>query len=142
MYNYIWCYYTQKTSRKGNIRMKKLIKKIVSIAMAFTILGAGSVITETVNPQLSNTITVSAACSHTVGSSSYGAWTLVEKKQWGGWFSADYIAHSKRTVKCTKCGKTAYTQHKNEYYLASTIYTGCSFITYHDLVKTEYWTTY
>lgn len=40
--------------------MKNVIKKISAAAMAFTLLGAGTVITNTIAPQASNTLTASA----------------------------------------------------------------------------------
>lgn len=41
--------------------MNKLFKKIAATAMAFTVLGAGSVVTKTITPQFDNSITASAA---------------------------------------------------------------------------------
>ena len=42
--------------------MKNVMKKIAAAAMAFTLLGAGTVITNTVAPQA--TLTASAACQY------------------------------------------------------------------------------
>ena len=44
--------------------MKNVMKKIAAAAIAFTLLGAGSVITEKVAPQTNNTLTASAACQY------------------------------------------------------------------------------
>ena len=41
--------------------MKNIIKKISVIAMAFTLLGAGSTVAKTVSPKTDNTISASAA---------------------------------------------------------------------------------
>ncbi|MCR4638213.1 hypothetical protein [Ruminococcus sp.] len=54
--------------------MNKIIKKISAVAMAFTLLGAGSAAIKTIAPQTNNTLVASAsvpvACSH-VGKGSY-----------------------------------------------------------------------
>ena len=44
--------------------MKKAIKRIATVAMAFTLLGTGNAITKTIAPQADNTITASAACQY------------------------------------------------------------------------------
>ena len=45
--------------------MKNIIKKIAAVTMAFTLLGAGSVITTKISPKSDNKITAEAAtCQH------------------------------------------------------------------------------
>lgn len=45
--------------------MKNVIKKIASIAMAFTLLGTGTTVTKTISPKSDNTIVAEAAsCKH------------------------------------------------------------------------------
>ncbi|HRU97004.1 MAG TPA: hypothetical protein P5092_06205 [Ruminococcus sp.] len=45
-------------------RMKNVFKKIAATAMALTLLGAGTAITNTISPQTSNTLTAVAACHY------------------------------------------------------------------------------
>ncbi|MBQ6168546.1 hypothetical protein [Ruminococcus flavefaciens] len=47
--------------------MKHILKKISAFALAFTILGAGSVMTKTVSPKSDNTLDAHAACVHGQG---------------------------------------------------------------------------
>ena len=49
---------------KGKTKMKNVIKRISAVAMAFTLLGTGTVITKKISPKSYNTLTASAACSH------------------------------------------------------------------------------
>lgn len=70
-------YYThgrkpEKFIVKEVIHMKNTLKKIASIAMAFTLLGAGTAITKNVSPKSDNTITASAACQYHDGSYANG----------------------------------------------------------------------
>jgi outer membrane protein assembly factor BamB len=44
--------------------MKSVLKKIAATAMAFTLLGTGTAITQTVSPKSDNTLVASAACNH------------------------------------------------------------------------------
>ncbi len=58
-----------KINVKDVIHMKKTIKKLVSIAMAFTLLGTGTAITKSVSPTSDNSITAHAGippqyCNH------------------------------------------------------------------------------
>lgn len=48
--------------------MKKAIKKISAIAMAFTLLGTGTFIVKNVNPKANNILVASAACQFHDGS--------------------------------------------------------------------------
>ena len=45
------------------MEMKNVIKKIASIAMAFTLLGTGTAVTKTISPKSSNTLVASAGNS-------------------------------------------------------------------------------
>ena len=52
--------------------MKKAIKKIAAVAMAFTLLGTGTAVTKTISPKSDNTITAHAGvppqyCNHQCG---------------------------------------------------------------------------
>ena len=52
--------------------MKKIIKKITAIAMAFTLIGAESAITKTIAPQANDSLTAHAAtCNHCHSGSLY-----------------------------------------------------------------------
>ena len=48
--------------------MKNMINKIASVAMAFTLLGAGTTVAKNVNPKSDNTLVASAACQYRDGS--------------------------------------------------------------------------
>jgi len=50
------------------IKMKNMINKIASVAMAFTLLGAGTTVAKNVNPKSDNTLVASAACQYHDGS--------------------------------------------------------------------------
>ncbi len=60
--------------------MKNVIKKIAAVAMAFTMLGTGTAITETIAPKTNNSIVASAAsyaptCNHSSSTyKTYSAW--------------------------------------------------------------------
>ena len=45
------------------MEMKNIIKKIASIAMAFTLLGTGTAVTKTISPNYGSTLTASSANS-------------------------------------------------------------------------------
>lgn len=87
--------------------MKNTIKKIVSVAMAFTLLGTGTVIVKTIAPQSNNTITADAACNHNMPRPKYGPWKKVENL-YGGRYK------EKREIKwcCNSCGKVLYTTYE------------------------------
>lgn len=44
--------------------MKKAVKKIAAVAMAFTLLGTGTTVINTFSPKSDNTLVASAACNH------------------------------------------------------------------------------
>lgn len=54
--------HSPKYNNKGMIKMKNVIKKIASIAMAFTLLGTGTNVTRTISPKSNNTLVASASC--------------------------------------------------------------------------------
>ncbi len=62
--------------------MNNIIKKISAMAMAFTLLGAGTTIVKN-NPKLNNTLTASAAAT----CPNHAAGTKIE---WGAWEFYDY----------------------------------------------------
>lgn len=66
--------------------MKNAIKKIAAIAMAFTLLGTGTAITKTLNPESSNIgITADAACNHRNAHTVYTAWEVEYQFPTGNW---------------------------------------------------------
>ncbi len=86
--------------------MKNVIKKVSAIAMAFTLLGTGSVVTKTVSSDATNsyTITANAAkkCSHkktTTTTVMVLEKTIKHKK------SVERIYHDRITTRCVSCGK-------------------------------------
>lgn len=87
--------------------MNNTIKKIVSVAMAFTLLGTGTAVVKTIAPQSDNTITADAACNHNMPRPTYGPWVKVEDL-YGWWYKA------RREVKwcCNSCGKLLYTTYE------------------------------
>ncbi|MBE6857822.1 MAG: hypothetical protein E7498_00090 [Ruminococcus sp.] len=93
--------------------MKNVIKKIAAVAMAFTMLGTGTAITETIAPKTNNSIVASAAsyaptCKHS-GSTykTYSAWWYI------GGVEQNIISFPvyERYVytRCSKCGYVLYT---------------------------------
>ncbi len=121
--------------------MKNIIKKIAATAMAFTLLGAGTAVTKTIAPQFDNSITASAACSHTVGAGSAGEWKKYDTTH-KGWLWGNWQWWYKQPVKCTKCGKVLWTNHKKEYWTTTTIYTEAGSYDVSDCYDVEYWTEY
>lgn len=104
--------------------MKNVIKKIASIAMAFTLLGTGTAVTRTISPKSNNTITANAADTcHCKTGRKYGTNTFVldlksfdRRATQNGIKGSIYIADLKEVIKCANCGKVyAYkTKEKNE----------------------------
>lgn len=95
--------------------MKNVIKKIAAVAMAFTMLGTGTAITETIAPKTNNSIVASAAsyapstCKHS-GSTrkSYSnKWYVGTVEE--GVISFDVYKRYVYTH-CSKCGYVLYTQ--------------------------------
>ena len=125
--------------------MKNVIKKISAIALAFTLLGTGTAVTKIIAPQFDTAITASAACkNHVVSSSSYGSWKEY-KTTHDGWWRCEWQKWYKRTVKCSRCGKTLYTNYKKEYWktYTSSTYTGNGIShSYDSCYSTDYWTEY
>lgn len=77
--------------------MRKIIKKISSIAMAIIILGGGTTITKNVSLKSNHTLTVSAAsCLH--HGYRYSSKT--------NWITYNYIEVRTVYIKCGSCGKT------------------------------------
>ena len=95
--------------------MKNVLKKIAAAAMAFTLIGAGSAITNTVAPEASNTITASAA-NHAHGQFYYDR--LASTKLLSTQRIRDAKARKITTIKtyakiynryCGQCDKVFYT---------------------------------
>lgn len=57
------CINNLKYYKKDMMEMKNIIKKIASIAMAFTLLGTGTAVTKTISPNYGSTLTASSANS-------------------------------------------------------------------------------
>ncbi|WP_303800301.1 hypothetical protein [Ruminococcus flavefaciens] len=99
--------------------MKKTLKKIAAVAMAFTLLGTGTTVTKTIAPQFDTSITAHAAsCNNCHGGNyymktEYTDWKYVDDVlSWyynpltGRLLPRTYKKY-KRTVKiyCTNCNK-------------------------------------
>jgi hypothetical protein len=96
--------------------MKNTIKKIAAIAMAFTLLGTGTAITKSINPESVNIgITANAACSHsnprvTTTTKELSA-SPTGNTEWRGWHKySEYVVAYETYTKCTcnSCGKLLY----------------------------------
>lgn len=87
--------------------MKNTLKKITAAALAFVLLGAGSVFTRTVAPKSDNTLVASAAsCNNCHGGSYHVTSKLDVYPIWTG----DYVYYiCVETVYCGLCGKTLET---------------------------------
>lgn len=105
--------------------MKKLIKKISTIAMSLAILGTSSALYTNLSNKSENScfcITAHAECLHHGQRYSVGSWKFT------GYILNQYeptigyvIGETQRrtvTVKCSKCGKKvySYTEDRNVYY--------------------------
>lgn len=94
--------------------MKNVIKKIAAVAMAFTMLGTGTAITETIAPKTDNSIVASAAsyapstCKH-----SAPTYKTYSNKWVAGTFQEGIFIFTlyKRYVytRCSNCGYVFYT---------------------------------
>lgn len=109
--------------------MKNAIKKIAAIAMAFTLLGTGTAITKTLNPESANIgITADAACSHNMPHVvSYSDWYEYgpsrEMYDWRfNWLSLriqykyKYYQRRRITSSCNSCGQYLYSYEYRTYY--------------------------
>lgn len=81
--------------------MKNVFKKIAATAMALTLIGAGTAITNTISPQTNNTLTAVAACRH--------------RNQYNGQVLIGYVTIHNRKVpfyaqcrRCSSCGAILY----------------------------------
>ena len=91
--------------------MKKILKKISSVLMAFTILGAGMAI-DSHNSNESNSLVVSARneyCSHYLDRYSWTEWDYVGIT-WKGphYFDEDFV----RYCYCARCGRFLQSEYK------------------------------
>ncbi|SHM12459.1 hypothetical protein [Ruminococcus flavefaciens] len=85
--------------------MKNTIKKITAIAMAFTLLGTGTAISKSVNPQSSSTLVANAAdyCPSHNGTYTYDSYDYVGIVERNG---KHYIEYNRfKATKCAVCGK-------------------------------------
>lgn len=92
--------------------MKKAIKKIAAVAMAFTMLGTGTAVTKTIAPQFDNSITASAKCNHE-GYRRYeyvGDWQKVEGN-YNGTYCVFWIRCTE--YRCVNCNKAVTTKWKH-----------------------------
>lgn len=89
--------------------MKNVIKKIASIAMAFTLLGTGTTVTNTISPKSSNTIVADAAsCKHNCRWYEGGIvvqFTRTSLSQTSN--RASYKLEMLHIKKCSNCNRTA-----------------------------------
>ena len=109
--------------------MNNVIKKISAIAMAFTLLGTGTAITKSINPESVNIgITADAACSHNMPHfQGYSEWYPSGQPREQYAYKLDlgklrmvhkYAYYQKRTVywTCNSCGTTLRTYEYRTYY--------------------------
>ncbi|WP_295093582.1 hypothetical protein [Ruminococcus sp.] len=106
--------------------MKNVIKKIASIAMAFTLLGTGTAVTKTISPKSDNTLVASAekTCQCKTGRKYESAVPEVFLKRrlktnysYNKMTGTLYLADVKARIICTNCGnlyayKTIYSNVK------------------------------
>ena len=88
--------------------MKNTLKKITAAALAFVLLGAGSVFTRTVAPKSDNTLVASAASCNNCHGGSYhvtSKWDVYPIRI--GFYNVQYIWVE--TVYCSLCGTTLET---------------------------------
>ncbi len=126
--------YSLKCYVKDLIQMKKILKKISAVVMAFTLLGNGTAITKIFPSQTDTSITAYAICMHDAGVPVYGFWikcgkenvpnTIYRGKDAPATFSCDKYY---RTVSkcCSKCGTVFYS--KTEYMWQSDTYNDICF---------------
>ncbi len=93
--------------------MKKALKKLAAVAMAFTLLGTGTAFTNTITPQAGNKLIANAECMHKIGTH-YSEWKVDTQFPYydkDGNFVCRYVFQS-RTVTdyCTVCGYTFNTR--------------------------------
>lgn len=106
--------------------MKKLLKKISAITIAFTILGSCAAVTKIVSPQTSTSIIAHAECIHDAGVTEYGdlqycgkTWVHTTIPFRGEQVPANIECHVysiSKTVKCSKCG-TVFTSTTEYIYI-------------------------
>lgn len=103
--------------------MKNIIKKISAVAMAFTLLGAGSATIKTIAPQTDNTIVAEAAVCRHDGRwyGSYGNW-FYNPIRYNGYDSrlGNYTIELPRWsrykyTKCSKCNGIMSSEIKHTY---------------------------
>lgn len=107
-------------------QMKNVIKKIAAVTMAFSLLGTGTTIAKTVNPEKFNVgITASATCNHRNPYATYGEWQYshrVDTGEWrADWWQLGHIQHKftyyyTRRVEwhCVACGEVLYVTHETK----------------------------
>ena len=108
--------------------MKNVIKKIAAVAMAFTMLGTGTAITETIAPKTNNSIVASAAsyaptCKHSCSTyKTYSSWyddpiiTTIYNWELRCYLTLK-INRQKRFVytRCSECRGVLYTKTEYRY---------------------------
>ena len=65
--------------------MKNVIKKIVSVAMAFTLLGTGVAISNSISPESNNTLVASARCPYCGGGREYESTAYRNEARFGSY---------------------------------------------------------
>lgn len=104
--------------------MKNAIKKIVSVAMAFTLLGTGMAITKIIAPQFDNSITASAAsvnsttCKHSTATRKTGQKTIYGVMYGNSFYGVKgpVAVDLYYEVYCPKCGQV-FSRYTNRIYL-------------------------
>ena len=104
--------------------MKNVLKKIVSVAMAFTLLGTGVAISNSISPESNNTLVASARCKYCGGGREYESMAPYQSPVWDYKtvtkivngrrvtelkpYIADYTTKYGRCRKCYSCNKFLY----------------------------------
>ena len=89
------------------MEMKNVIKKIASIAMAFTLLGTGTAVTKTISPKFDNTLVASAKEKTWYKA---GTWKRITTIQKNG--RKDVFSDSRGIVVYTSTDKEGYMEFK------------------------------
>lgn len=104
--------------------MKNVIKKIVSVAMAFTLLGTGVAASNSISPDSNNTLVAYARCHNCGGGREYESMAPYQAPVWGcktvtrivngrrvteyKYYIAGYTTKYGRCRKCYSCNAFLY----------------------------------
>lgn len=112
--------------------MKNAIKKIAAVAMAFTLLGTGTTIAKTVNPQAMTALTAHAACNHVPNSNPTPLYNWTDHGVITKGFKSPQVHRWSCSCvwKCTKCGATISSTSTRYYRDMYVVYDFVSYYSY------------